>query len=84
MNWAEIDAKLQTVARIKDGIVVNLEVADDEWIAQNNGIDGYTFIPFVQEPDDPATAPPSPAIGYGFDPVTGLFKQPPTQEEAHE
>lgn len=35
------------IARIKDGIVVNLEVADAEWVAENDGIDGFTFIEYT-------------------------------------
>ena len=80
------DDGVMNVARIKDGVVVNLEVADQAWITENDGVDGYTFIPYVLDvPEvERSTAPPSPVIGLGFDPVTGLFEQSPLQEESHE
>lgn len=64
------------VARIKDGIVVNLEVADEAWVAANDGVDGYTFVPFDLYATDNAAPPPQ--IGLRFDPATGRFEQPTT------
>jgi hypothetical protein len=34
------------ISRILDGVVVNIEVADAEWVAANQGVDGYTFAPY--------------------------------------
>lgn len=56
-----------TIARIKDGVVINIEVASQEWIDANQGIDGCTFVPYT--PEQPA------ALGHGYDEVTG-FEQP--------
>lgn len=33
------------VAKIKDNVVVNIEIADEEWIQQNDFVDGFRFIP---------------------------------------
>jgi hypothetical protein len=55
------------VARIKDGVVVNIEVADEEWVAANNGVDGYEFIESTEE---------MPAhVGLSWEPIGG-FEQP--------
>lgn len=35
------------IARIKDGVVVNIEVASQEWIDANQGVDGFTFAPYT-------------------------------------
>jgi len=57
------------IARIKNGIVVNIEVADAAWVAENEGIDGFTFIPYTEEQ----------AVRNGFvwNEITG-FEQPST------
>lgn len=62
------------VARIKDGIVVNLEVADEAWVAENDGVDGYTFVAYDLYAGESAAPPPQ--IGFRLDPATGRFEQP--------
>jgi hypothetical protein len=56
------------IARIKDGVVVNLEVADAEWVNANNGINDYVFVEYSDS--DPAH------IGLGWSSEEG-FEQPP-------
>lgn len=56
-------------ARTLNGVVVNIEVADQEWIDANEGVDGYSFYPC--SPDNRA------AIGLSVDPLTGVFEKPP-------
>jgi hypothetical protein len=56
------------VARIKDGTVVNIEVADAEWVAAHDGVDDYRF---VEIPDGSSAH-----IGLGYDPVTGFAQYP--------
>jgi hypothetical protein len=57
------------IARVIDGIVVNLEVADQEWIDANTpSADGAVFVPV---PDSVRGH-----IGLGWDEVNG-FEQPP-------
>lgn len=34
------------VARVRDGRVENIEVATAEWIAGEEGRDGFTFVPY--------------------------------------
>lgn len=60
------------VARIKDGIVINIEVADQSWVDANQGVDGCTFVPYT--PDDPA------ALGRAYSDEDGF--QRPEQAEA--
>lgn len=75
------------VVRIKDGIVINIEVADQAWIDANEGIDGFTFVPWDDTPastleeDDTVQFRNIPHIGLRYDPATGLFEQPPADEE---
>jgi hypothetical protein len=57
------------VARIKNGIVVNLEVADAAWVAENEGIDEFIFIEY---PEKQVVH-----IGFGWNEITG-FEQPST------
>lgn len=57
------------IARIADGIVINIEVADASWIAQNDGVDGLRFIPYTDE--QPAW------IGLAWSELDG-FEQPTT------
>ena len=52
------------IARIKDGIVVNIEIADAEWMAANLGADGFTFIAYGSEDH--------PHIGHGWNQVDGF------------
>lgn len=53
------------IARIKDGIVINNEVADQDWLDQNqNNNDGYVFI--VIETDS------LPVIGSAWSPEHGF------------
>ena len=61
----------KSIARIKDGLVTNLEVADDEWIAANQGINGFVFISYTDE--KPAH------IGLAWTEEEG-FEQPPIEE----
>ena len=67
------------IARIQNGIVINVEVADDEWISEHSVQDGQTFVTYTD--DEPAH------IGFGWSPEQG-FAQPtepdyplPTEEE---
>lgn len=60
MNIARIDPA---------GTVVNIECADAEWVAANQGVDGFTFA--ESTPDNAAW------IGAIFDPVTLLFSPMP-------
>lgn len=64
------------VARIKDGIVVNIEVADEAWVVAHDGEDGYTFIAY--EDTDPR-----PHIGLTWS-KRGGFEQPPVPESIGE
>lgn len=54
------------IARMKDGIVVNVESADANWIEANEGVDGFTFLSYSD--DNPA------AIGGDY--VDGFFYPP--------
>lgn len=57
------------IARIIDNIVINIEVADEEWISNNiNNEDGIKFI-VVTESD-------SPVIGLGWNESTGFENYP--------
>ena len=55
------------IARVKDGVVINIEIADETWVAANQGIDGYEFVPYD------AASPAAP--GYLWDGAT--FAPPP-------
>lgn len=59
------------IARIEDGIVVNIEVADAEWLDAQTPPPGVALVPYT--PDNPAF------IGLGYDPETG-FEQPTPEE----
>lgn len=63
------------IARIDraTGVVVNIEVADAEWLAAQSDDPAFLFLPY--EADQPAV------IGLTHDPVTG-FTQPPTDDGA--
>jgi hypothetical protein len=60
------------IARIslETGLVVNVELADQEWLDAHANDPDFTFEPYVAE--EPAI------IGLGYDPSTG-FEQPPEQ-----
>lgn len=58
------------IARIKNGIVKNLEVASESWL-QSQNTDEYTFV--VYDPSIPFNLP---RIGATYDHVTGEFEQP--------
>lgn len=60
------------IARIKNGTVINLEVADADWIASNTGIDDLTYIAYTD--DNPAH------IGLTWTEEEG-FEQPPSLVE---
>jgi hypothetical protein len=60
------------IARIADGVVTNIEVADDEWIAANQGIDAFTFVAYTDE--NPGH------IGLSWTEEEG-FEQPPALVE---
>lgn len=62
-----------TVARIEDGIVVNIEVVTDEWL-NGSGAEGLTFVPITDQPA---------YIGLHWDVLTG-FEQPPMKEVTDE
>lgn len=55
------------IARIVNGLVVNIEIADQEWIDANQGVDGCTFVPYT----DVNVA----HIGLGWNETDG-FEQP--------
>lgn len=55
------------IARIVNGLVVNIEIADQEWIDANQGVDGCTFVPYT----DSNVA----YIGLGWNEIDG-FEQP--------
>lgn len=57
------------VARIKNGVVVNTEVADSDWIAANDGLDGFRIIPYS---DDQIVF-----IGLSWDENSGFEEIPP-------
>lgn len=63
MNIARID--LQT------GLVVNTEVADQEWLDAHADDPDFLFVPYTDE--NPAV------VGLGWDPATG-FEQIPVVE----
>lgn len=54
------------IARIRNGIVVNVELADDDWLADGAGDD--LLVPYTDS--NPAS------IGLGYDAETGVFEQP--------
>lgn len=58
-----------TIARIRNGVVVNIEMASQDWIDAYDGPD--LIVPYTA--DQPAN------VGLGYDPVTG-FEQPPAPE----
>ena len=49
------------ISRILDGVVVNIEVADAEWVAINQGVDGYTFEPYFGTDSGWTDTGPTPA-----------------------
>ena len=54
------------IARVIDGIVVNLEVGDQGWLDANQGVDGALLIPYTEE---------SPAyLGLGWSEENGFEK----------
>lgn len=59
------------IARIRNGIVINIEVADQEWIDANQGTDGCTFVEYTNE--QPAH------IGFGWTEANGFEQPPPDQ-----
>lgn len=63
------------VARIRDGVVVNIEVADSEDYLHDTLRSGDTLVEYSD--DAPAF------IGYGYDPDKG-FEQPPEDGEPSE
>lgn len=52
------------VARIRDGIVVNIESASQEWLEANSNGGDFIFVPFTEE--NPAV------IGLGWNEVDGF------------
>ena len=66
------------IARISDGVVVNIEVADESWVRAARAATPdpkshpVTFVE-IHETDE---APNIAHIGYGYDPARG-FEQPP-------
>jgi hypothetical protein len=54
------------IARIKNGIVVNLEVASQKWIDENQGVDGFTLVPYTNKDN--------PQIGLGWSEKEGFEK----------
>ena len=63
------------IARIVDGVIVNIEVADVAWIEANTDPTGRTlFVPF--DVDNPAI------VGLGWEPIGG-FEQRPAEPETY-
>jgi hypothetical protein len=63
------------VARIKDGIIVNIEVADQSWVDENEGVDGCTFVPYI----DGVRV----VVGESYDPEIGFLPSvPPPEQES--
>lgn len=61
------------IARIDEaGLVVNVEVADQAWVDENQGVDGFTF---VESTDDNQAW-----IGATYDASTGLFSSMPVPD----
>ena len=63
------------VARVRGGVVINIEAADEEWLRTMQATkidDGVELIAYTD--DNPAH------IGYGYDPAHG-FEQPPNDDE---
>lgn len=61
------------IARIRDGVVTNVEVADQEWIDSNQDAGGFHFEPYTDE--QPAH------IGLAWSEADG-FEQPPADPAA--
>lgn len=57
------------IARIKDGVVVNIEVADQDWLDAHAGDPEFTFVPYT--PDAPAR------VGDTHDPDAGFVQPEP-------
>jgi hypothetical protein len=61
------------IARIDDGVVVNLEVVTQDWLDDNADDPNFTFVAYIEGD--------YPTIGYGYDPVTGFDYPPPPPPE---
>lgn len=59
------------VARIKNGVVINIEAAEPEWVNANQGIDDCVFVEYSN--DQPAH------VGLSWNETSG-FEQPPVIE----
>lgn len=59
---------MEKFARVKNGVVENIEMATPEWVAENQGVDGFQFV-VVSENDRPW-------VGYSYDSETGKFDGP--------
>lgn len=55
------------IARVADGLVVNVEIASQEWLDAHADDPDFLFV--VDVPEQPAR------VGLGYDPGTG-FEQP--------
>ena len=55
------------IARVVDGVVVNIEIANQDWFNENDNVDGIRFIPYVTEN--------AAHIGFAWGEETG-FEQP--------
>ena len=63
------------LARVRDGVVVNIEVADTEWLSAAQATKNDDSVELIEYTDD------APAhIGYRYNPEQG-FEQPPDEDE---
>jgi hypothetical protein len=60
---------IRNVARVRDGIVVNLEAMDDDWLAIQQAQCGDSLIIYGESE--------TPQIGLGYDEESGEWEQPP-------
>jgi len=67
-------------AQIKDGIVWNVIVASDEWAAEHQGEEGFSYVKYVDD-DGFSLVYPSPYPGCQYDEATGVFL-PPVNDES--
>lgn len=65
-------------AQIKDGVVVNCIMASDEWVAENQGVDGFTYVKYVDVDGHPFS---NPFPGCTYEEATNAFI-PPVVDEA--
>lgn len=67
MSYAQI--------RQEDNVVVNVILADQEWVEEHEGVDGFTYVKYVDE-EGYITSAFNPYPGCVFDPETQTFRLP--------